>query len=143
MTGPVLVDTGPLVALRNEDDAWHEASVKALLQLPRPLLTCWPVLTEAAYLLRGFPTQVRELLASADGSFLRVLPIRSPDIAEINAILERYQDQGFQLADAALMHLAERENADAVFTHDVRDFGVFRKRDGSALNLVPSARRAA
>lgn len=138
LTSLVLVDTGPLVAMRSENETSHAECLDTLKTLPQPLLTCWPVLTEAAFLLRKHPLQVRELLASADGRFLRILPIRHPDVLSINAILEKYEDQAIQLADAALVHLAKRENIDTVFTLDRRDFGILRTEDGKTLNIIPA-----
>lgn len=140
MNGKVLVDTGPLVALRDEDDAHHSHCVEALKTLARPLLTCWPVLTEAAFLLRRHPAEVRSLLSSTDGGFLQILPLTQGDVSGINAILTKYDDQGFQLADAALMWLAERENIQHVFTLDRRDFTVYRTLAGKSLTIFPESR---
>ena len=52
-------------------------------------------------------------------------------------ILSRYADQAFQLADVAIMHLAEREGMETVFTLDRRDFLVYRRKNGRILNIVP------
>lgn len=137
MTGRILVDTGPLVALRDESDSNHLACVAALRSLRTPLLTCWPVLTEAAYLLRSFPSEVRRLLESANGEFLGILPLGESDVPAINSLLKRYEDQSFQLADVALMHLADRDGIDTVFTLDRRDFDVYRTSRGSTLSIIP------
>ena len=51
----VLLDTGPLVALLAENDATIADASKPSPALSPPLLTCWPVLTEAAWLLRTRP----------------------------------------------------------------------------------------
>ena len=59
----VLLDTGPLVAIISERDQYHDACVTQLRQLTSPLLTCWPVLTEAAWLLRSDQEAVRRMLA--------------------------------------------------------------------------------
>lgn len=138
MTAKVLVDAGPLVAMRNEREAVHRRCVELLKTLPAPLYTCWPVLTEAVYLLQesGYRNQARELLASTTTGFLGILPLDYGDVPGVNAILEKYDDQRFQLADAALMHLAEREGIGQIFTLDRRDFSVFRLASGRVLTIV-------
>ncbi len=66
----VLVDTGPLIALFNANERQHEACSKLADNLPvGKAYTCWPVLTEAAYLLRKHPKQQRELLEVVDDGF--------------------------------------------------------------------------
>ncbi len=135
--GPVLVDAGPLVALFRGSQEHDEICRLMLHELRPPLLTCWPVITEAAYLLRGRPNEVRALLESFPGGFLQLVPLDASDILGIQAILDQYQDQGFQLADACLMYLAEREKVDCVFTLDRRDFSVFRTARGAALTVLP------
>jgi len=53
------------------------------------------------------------------------------------SFMERYATLGAQLADAALMFIAERESVDTVFTVDRRDFSVYRTDAGRALRKVP------
>lgn len=139
MNQPALADTGPLVALLNRSDSRHAAAANALAELRTPLFTCWPVLTEAAYLLRSQPAAVRSLLSSIDRGFLQLLPLGPADVEPINDILEQYEDQSFQLADAALMYLADREALPQVFTFDRRDFSVFRMKTGKPLTLLPES----
>jgi hypothetical protein len=43
------------------------------------------------------------------------------------------------LADAALVRVAERDGVRTVFTLDRRDFGVYRLQGGRRLNLLPKA----
>ena len=57
----ILVDTGPLVAVLSKADQHHAACAAASQQLARPLLTSWPVLTEAVYLLRYRQDHVQKL----------------------------------------------------------------------------------
>jgi len=71
----VLVDTGPLVATLSEEDENHEICVAALKEFSTPLSTCWPVITEAAWLLRNSAEAVDRLLGSVSKGFLQVLPV--------------------------------------------------------------------
>ena len=47
------------------------------------------------------------------------------------------EDQNSQLADAALMHLSEREGVKTAFTLDRREFGVYRPGKGKTLHVIP------
>ena len=81
-------------------------------QLPHikgPLLTCWPVITEAACLLRTYPHAIQKLLSSFDGRSFELLTPGAADLPAIAAILAKYQSLGIQPADASLLHLANRE----------------------------------
>ena len=51
----VLVDTGPMVAVFSKRDAFHEICVAQLREMAPPLITTWPVVTEAVWLLREYP----------------------------------------------------------------------------------------
>lgn len=132
----ILVDTGPLVAILSRTDEYHGICVNALRSLPSPLLTCWPVITEAAWLLRGSPLAVQQLLGSIGGGFLELLPLEGTEAKAIVAFMMRYETIVPQLADAALVYLANREHLDTIFTLDRRDFSVYRigKR---AFHIIP------
>ena len=137
MTERVLLDTGPTVAILREADEHHVRCVAQLRELQAPLLTCWPVLTEAAWLLRRHPVAITKLMAAFETGVFELAPLDASDIASIAAILNKYRTLGVQLADAALLHLANRESIDAVFTLDRRDFEVFRLKGGKPLRLIP------
>ncbi len=51
--------------------------------------------------------------------------------------MRRYESIGAQLADASLIHLAEREGIRTIFTLDRRDFSIYRLKDNRALTLLP------
>ena len=137
MTGRLLMDTGPIVAILLESDEHHEVCVEQLRHITGPLLTCWPVITEAAWLLRAYPEAVRRLLASFQGRPFDLVPLDETDLPGIAAILAKYKSLGIQLADASLLHLANREGIEWMFTLDRRDFGVLRLARGRKLRLIP------
>lgn len=138
--GSVLIDTGPLVALLSTRDAWHSVCMDEFELLGPGLWTCWPVITEAVHILRR-PGPVATLLRQVHKDNIRLLPLDESDLPAIRSILTRYSDQGFDLADACLMHLAEREGISHVFTLDRRHFGIYRLSNGSVLQLLPATHR--
>jgi uncharacterized protein len=137
VSGQVLVDTGPIVAILSESDAHHRACVAQLQRIRGPLLTCWPVITEAAWLLRAYPSAVGRLLSSFHGAPFELVPLGEADLSGIAAILAKYKGLGIQLADASLVHLANREGIETMFTLDRRDFGVLRLSRGKKLRVIP------
>jgi len=137
ISGRVLVDTGPLIAILSQRDRHHQECVDLLATLRAPLLTCWPVLTEALWLLRHYPAAMQRLLGSFDSGFLRLLVLDADSIPWIARFLHRYRNVDAQAADAALMYLAEREGIETVFTLDRRDFSVYRLRANKAVHILP------
>lgn len=137
MTGRVLVDTGPIVAILLASDEHHEACVEQLQHIRGPLLTCWPVITEAAWLLRAYPAAIRRLLSSFQSRPFELALLAEADLPGVAAILTKYADMRIQIADASLVHLANREAIETIFTLDRRDFGVLRLAHGKKLHLIP------
>ena len=135
-----LVDASPLVAILSPDDEHHALCASTLKTLPQPLFSCWPVIAEAAWLLRPSHTAVLSLLNSIAGGFLAMLPLSDAEAAPIAKILEKYSDLRPQLADAALVHLANRESIDTIFTLDHRDFSVYRSARNRQFRIIPDLR---
>jgi len=133
----VLVDTGPLVAIMSRADQHHKTCLEALHDLPGPLFSCWPVITEAAWLLRRHPGVVRQLLDSISAGFVELLPVQSAEATEIGKVIEKYRNIRPQLADAALVYLAERDGFDVIFTLDRRDFSVYQAGRKRPFRIIP------
>jgi predicted nucleic acid-binding protein len=125
-----------LVALLKRDDAEHKPVVAALKQIKDPLLSVWPVIVEAMYLLGTWPSQesLWDLLATGD---LPLLPLDEEDFQGMKVLMEKYRDLPMDLADAALVHVAQREGIHKVLTLDHRHFKVYRLKNKRALTLLP------
>jgi uncharacterized protein len=134
----VLIDTGPIIAILSEDDEHHNRCSQALTTLVPPLFTCWPVITEAAWLLRKRPETVARMFEGFTGGLFALLSLTADDLPAVAATMKRYESAGLQLADAALAHLAERENIRTVFTTDRRDFSIIRLKQNRTLKLLPN-----
>ena len=137
MTERILVDTGPMVALFSEDDHHYQRCAEALEALSPPLFTCWPVVTEAAWLLRTRPKSLHQLFNGFEAGIFALLSLDADDLPAIAAVMKRYEDSKIQFADAALAHLAERENIRTIFTTDRRDFSIIRLKRNRTLRLIP------
>jgi predicted nucleic acid-binding protein len=112
----ILVDTDPQVAILSREDEYHATCVNAPRDMPSPLLSCWPVITEVAWLLRKSPRAVQQLLRSIDGGFLELIPLAGAEAEAIAPLMKRYDDIRPQLADVALVYLAGREKIETIFT---------------------------
>jgi uncharacterized protein len=133
-----VADTGPLVAIIRKREKAHKKCVAALKELRSPLLTCWPVLTEAAWLLRDEPGGLKALGGLVQSKAVRLVELDDTALHWIIAFLERYASLGAQMADAAVMYIAEQQGIGTVFTLDYRDFSVYRTTGGHALDIVPA-----
>jgi predicted nucleic acid-binding protein len=126
-----------LVAILSRDDSHHERCVAELAHLPTPLLTSWPVVTEALWLLRRDATAVAGLFRGFADGLWALAPIGADALPWLETFLNRYRKLGAQLADASLVYLAERKGIDRVFTLDRRDFAVYRYGRNKSLKLIP------
>jgi predicted nucleic acid-binding protein len=133
----VIVDAGPLVAILNRHDSQHEVCRKQGLDLPRPFITTWPVIAEAAWLLRKTSGGVSGLLRMVSEGLLDCYPLDANAAMWMDGFLKRYADQDPQLADGSLMFVAEQEKIDTFFSLDRRDFLVYRLSDNRPLHLLP------
>lgn len=137
--GPVLVDSGPLIALFNGADRWHAPVLGWLQGNPAAtLVSTWCVATEVCALL------ARRLNNDAALDFLRwvqrgALTLDRPvdgSLTDVLRISERFADLPFDLADASIAETAARLKLRHVLSIDA-DFEVYRDRAGRALiNLL-------
>ncbi|HEX9148650.1 MAG TPA: PIN domain-containing protein [Thermoanaerobaculia bacterium] len=133
----MLVDAGPLVALIHADDRHHASCRDALEQIRESLATVWPVITEAMYLL-DFSRQAQDALwRLLERDAVKILPLDAADVPRMRELMRKYRDLPMDLADAALVRVAERERVSRVFTIDRRDFEVYRPRGIRRFTILP------
>ena len=133
----VLVDAGPLVALINRDDDAHDTCVEASRAIHDPLITVWPALTEAMYLLGRSWSAQKDLWSRLEGGTLTLAPLDEVDVSPMRELMEKYRDLPMDLADAALVRVAERENLTRIFTLDRRHFSIYRPGRRRRFAIVP------
>jgi len=130
----IVVDSGPLIALFDASDQYHERAVHFVRDLSDALVTNLPVLTEVVYMLDFSAQAQRDFLYWSEGAMAIDTETRG-DFPRIRAILDKYRDLPADFADASLVALCERLRTTAVASVD-QDFTIYRTRDrGSFRNL--------
>ena len=132
----ILVDAGPLVAVIDADDHHHAACCAAMKKLQPPLVTVWPAITEAMYLLEDFRAQ-DALWQMVLRGVVVIEALEPLDLARARDLMAKYRDLPMDLADAALVAVAERLGCRRVFTTDRKDFQVYRPKGLKAFELLP------
>lgn len=136
----VLIDAGPLIALFAVDDRHHarfDALVTDLSGQGLQLMTTWPCVVEASYLL-DVPQRF-ELLRWLEAGGAVVYPLESHHLGEMVGWMQRYTESGkreMDLADASLYWLAHETGVVEIMTTDVADFARYRLPNGRAFVLL-------
>ena len=133
----ILIDAGPLIALISADDQHHAACEAALRTIREPLGTVWPAVTEAMYLLGGVAGAQEALWEMIGRGVVELLPLGVADVPRMRELMRKYADRGMDLADAALIRVAEREGLRRFFTIDRKDFAVYRLHGRLRPLLIP------
>jgi predicted nucleic acid-binding protein len=136
----ILVDAGPMVAWVDASDQHHRACAGALREIREPMGTVWPAVAEALYRLLDLPRGQDAVLEMLRRGVVRLLPLGEEDIPRIQELMAKYRNRPMDLADAALVRVAERDGLERVFTVDRRDFEAYRIGRRKAFRIVPEAR---
>jgi predicted nucleic acid-binding protein len=133
----ILVDAGPLIAILRANDQHHAACAAALRRINQPMGTVWPVLTKAIHLLSGTPNAQDAVWEMLLENAVQLLPVGLGDVPRIRELMRKYSGRSMDLADAALVRVAERENIRHFFTVDRQDFSVYRLYDRLRPVIIP------
>ncbi len=128
----VLLDTGPLVSFLAEGLTHHAWAVEQWKQLRPPMLTCEPVLTEAAFFLKREGRDTDVLFALLERGVIRIGLAVKDQQADLRALMRRYRNRPMSLADACLVRLAEIHGTAEVLTLD-GDFRIYRRHGNKVI----------
>lgn len=134
-----ICDTGPLIAYLNRRDPYHDWAVRVMKQLRSPLLTCEPVLTEAACFLREDRLNVDPLFQLIERGALLIAFDLASHWQRVRTLMARYQHM--DLADASVVVMCERQASSQVLTVDRRDFSVYRRNDRQVIDFIAPPKR--
>jgi predicted nucleic acid-binding protein len=131
----IFIDTGPLVAFLAAGTEHHDWVCDQWKRLQPPLLTCEPVLTEAAFLLKRHGRDTDPLFELLERGVMRIgLEIETQQ-ADLRVLMKRYRDRPMSLADACLVRLSELHPKGRVFTLD-GDFLIYRRHGNKIIPVL-------
>ncbi len=127
-----IADTGFLVAFANRSDAWHDWAVSVAELVTEPLLTCEPVLAEAAFHLQS----VQLVLAMMSEGLVKISFNCNDHLSQLGALAVRYADRRPDLADLCLICMSELYPEHSVITVDREDFRIYRRNKRELIPIV-------
>ena len=134
----ILLDTGPIVAFFDASDHYHNTCIELLKTVNELLVTTWPVITEAFYLL-GFSWKAQDNLWEF---ILRggvdIMSLTDSQQGRCRQLMEKYKDLPMDLAAGTLVVHAESQKIKKVFTLDHTDFKIYKPARIRYFSLIPS-----
>lgn len=135
-TTPIILDTGPLIAILSETDNYHHWSIQQLADLKGPLITCEAIITEASFLLKKRTTQEPAiLLEMVHNGVIEVAFHLNDEAKNIKQLMIKYTNVPMSFADACLVRMAEQYLNSTILTLD-SDFRVYRKNGNQIIPVI-------
>ena len=138
MRPTVVVDTGPIVALLDADEARHDWARARFEELRAPLLTCEAVLAEASFLVRragADPSLPARLVRRGVLEVAGLFDESDDDTDALIRLMRRYADVPMSFADACLVRIVEKTPHGSVMTLD-SGFHVYRQARRRTIPLL-------
>lgn len=135
----LILDTGPLYATLDRDDAAYRRCRRLVEEATEPLVVPAPVLVEVDYWIhqRLHPGILVALLDDVEAGAYRVEDLRHEDYRRVRELCDQYADADIGFVDAAVLAITERLREPKLATLDRRHFGTVRPRHVPALQLLP------
>ena len=135
-----LLDTSVMVAffdIKEERHELYKSKLRAAQGQGRHLVTTWPCISEASYILS--PAGHFALLNWVAAGGALVNDIELPDLPKMVEYMQTYTEPGKTLADLAdvsLVWLGQKLDCIHILTEDRRDFLRYRLPDGRAFEVL-------
>ena len=131
----ILIDSGPLVAMFDRRDEFHQWTTDQLALLKPPFHTCEAVISEACFLLSKQRFDIRYLFQLFERKVLYSTFVLQNEYSAIGTLLNKYARTPMALADACLVQMAETNSNATVFTLD-GDFLIYRKANRQIIPVI-------
>ena len=121
----ILIDSGPLIALFDASDKYHNKAVSFIKSNKFPLVTTIASVTETLHLLDFNRNAQIDFIEWIYRGAVEIQNIESSDFGRIKELTDKYRDLPMDFADSCLVLLAEKLSLNTVATID-RDFTIYR-----------------
>lgn len=139
MKGPVIVDTGPIVALLNRRDRHHPWASERFRQIVAPAFTCEAVISECCFLLDNIHSGVDALMQLVARGVIVIDFSFQDEYLSIAKSLKKYRSVPMSFADACLVRMSEKISNTSVLTLD-EDFRIYRKNGRAVIPTIMPTR---
>ncbi len=133
----ILIDSGPLIALFDSSDKYHEKSVDFIKTNKYPLITTLASITETLHLLDFNRNAQIDFLEWISRGAVEIHNIENNDFKRLKDLTEKYRDLPMDFADSCLVYIAEKFNIHTIATID-RDFTIYRIKGKKAFKTLLS-----
>jgi predicted nucleic acid-binding protein len=121
----ILIDAGPIIALFDRDDRYHEKMLAFIKAGNYKFITTEAVITEVSYML-NFNIHVQlDFFQWVLRRGLILAEINQHDIPRIIDLIQKYQDLPMDFADATLVLTADKTGIKEIISID-SDFDIYR-----------------
>jgi len=128
-----IIDSGPIIALFDKDDKYHEKLLNFMKLFNGKLITTWAVVTEVTHML-SFNIEVQlNFLKWIELGAITIYQIEQNELTSMIKMMQKYSDIPMDLADSTLMYIAQKENIKDIVSID-SDFDVYRTLKKQSLN---------
>ena len=121
----ILIDAGPIIALFDGSDRYHQTIITFLKKESCQLVSTWPAVTKASHMLNFDNNAQFSMLEWIKRGGMVMYTIEAKDIQRIINLTQKYNDVPMDLADASLVVAAETLGIREILTID-SDFYVYR-----------------
>lgn len=133
----ILIDSGPLIALFDASDKYHDKVINFIKSNIYPLVTTIASVTETLHLLDFNRNAQIDFMEWIYRGAVEIHNIENDDFGRIKELTEKYRDLPMDFADSCLVYLAEKLKVNTIATID-RDFTIYRIQGRRKFEIILS-----
>jgi len=130
-----LTDSGPLVALLDRSDEYHDWTREQFAHVPSPVWTCEGAIVETAYLLHKAGVPAWSVLELIERKVIAIHFDLESHLDRVLSLMKKYSDTPMDFVDACLVSLTEAKRDCRLITID-SDFHVYRRFERQTIPLI-------